>query len=85
MIKKKTNKSNKSNVLGILSVVFGAIGIFFFGLLFGTAGLICGIIGRGKDENKTLSLIGIILSAVAMLLSMLTIFGIFALLGGATL
>lgn len=74
---------DESNILGILSIVFGVIGIFVFGLLFGTIGLVCGIIGRGKDENKTLALIGIILSAVAILFSVLAVFGLFAIFGAA--
>ena len=76
---------DSSNVLGIISIVLGIIGIFFWGLLFGTIGLVCGIIGRSKDENKTLSTIGIILSAFAIITSILVMFGLVALFSAATL
>ena len=81
----KRQKKDSSNVLGIISIVLGIIGIFFWGLLFGTIGLICGIIGKGKEENKTLSIIGIVLSVFAILTSILVIFGIVALFSAASL
>ena len=81
----KKQKKDSSNVLGIISIVLGIIGIFFWGLLFGTIGLICGIIGKGKEENKTLSIIGIVLSVFAILTSVLVIFGIVALFSAASL
>ena len=77
------NKKDSSNTLGIISIVLGIIGIFFWGLLFGTIGLVCGIIGRGKDDNKTLSIIGIILSALAILTSILVMLGLVALFSAA--
>ena len=80
-----SKKKDPSNVLGIISIVLGIIGIFFWGLLFGTIGLVCGIIGRGKDENKTLSTIGIVLSVFALLTSVLVMFGLVALFSAATL
>ena len=75
------NSQNKDSsiVLGIISIVLGIIGIFFWGLLFGTIGLVCGIIGRKKDENKTMSTIGIVLSALAIISSILVMFGLIAL------
>ena len=81
----KKQKKDSSNVLGIISIVLGIIGIFFWGLLFGTIGLIYGIIGKGKEENKTLSIIGIVLSVFAILTSVLVIFGIVALFSAASL
>jgi len=77
------NKKDSSNTLGIISIVLGVIGIFFWGLLFGTIGLVCGLIGRGKDDNKTLSIIGIILSALAILSSILVMLGLVALFSAA--
>jgi len=74
-----SQKKDSSNVLGIISIVLGIIGIFFWGLLFGTIGLVCGIIGRKKDENKTMSTIGIVLSALAIISSILVMFGLIAL------
>ena len=79
MKKKRSNlKNDKSNVLGILSIVFGSVGLIIFGIIFGVAGLVCGIIGRKKDENKTLSIIGIILSSISIFLSLLTLIGVIA-------
>ena len=80
-----SKKTDSSNVLGIISIVIGINGIFFWGLLFGTIGLVCGIIGRSKDENKTLSTIGIIVSALAIISSILVMFGLFALFSAASL
>jgi len=85
MPKKKLNTKDSSNALGIISIVLGIIGIFFWGLLFGTIGLVCGIIGRGKDENKSISTIGIILSVIAILSSVLVMFGLVALFSAASL
>jgi len=79
------NKKDSSNTLGIISIVLGVIGIFFWGLLFGTIGIVCGLIGRGKDENKTLSTIGIILSAFAIITSVLVMLGLIALFSAASL
>ena len=75
---KTKKKIDKSNLFGILSIVFGVVGLFVFGLLFGTIGLVCGIMGRTKDENKTLSLIGIIFSSISLFLSILVFFGLIA-------
>ena len=83
--KKKLDTKDSSNALGIISIVLGIIGIFFWGLLFGTIGLVCGIIGRGKDENKSISTIGIILSVIAILSSVLVMFGLVALFSAAAL
>ena len=74
--KKRILKKDKSNILGILSIVFGSVGLIVFGFLFGIAGLICGIIGHKKEENQTLSIIGIILSSISLFLSILVFFGI---------
>ena len=79
MKKKDLNsKNDKSNVLGILSIVFGSVGLIIFGFIFGIVGLICGIIGHKKDENKTLSIIGIILSSISFFLSLFVFFGVIA-------
>ena len=78
---KTKKKIDKSNLFGILSIVFGVVGLFVFGLLFGTIGLVCGIMGGTKDENKTLSLIGIIISSIAVFLSLLVVFGLLSFFG----
>ena len=71
-------KKDKSNILGILSIIFGSIGLIIFGFIFGIAGLVCGIIGYKKDENQTLSTIGIVLSTISIFLSIFVFFGIIA-------
>ena len=76
--KKRILKKDKLNILGILSIVFGSVGLIVFGFLFGVVGLICGIIGHKKEENQTLSIIGIILSSISLFLSILIFFGIIA-------
>ena len=79
MKKKRSNsKNDKSKVLGILSIVFGSVGLIIFGFIFGIVGLVCGIIGHKKDENKTLSIIGIILSSISFFLSLFVFFGVIA-------
>ena len=77
MLTKKVEK-DQSNLLGILSIAFGIAGLFIFGFIFGLAGLICGIVGRKKDENITLSLIGIIHSSISIFLYVLVFFGLIA-------
>lgn len=54
--------------LGLLSIIFGAV-------TFGTVGLVLGIIGLVKSttqDEKTMNIIGIVVSAVAMLAGTLT-------------
>ena len=74
---KKKNNNNKGNLLGILSIVFGILGLlnFGFGFLFGVFGIICGFLGMSRDENGTISIIGTILSFISVILSMLIYFG----------
>jgi hypothetical protein len=74
---KKKNNNNKGNLLGILSIVFGILGLlnFGFGFLFGVFGITCGFLGMSRDENGTVSIIGTILSFISIILSMLIYFG----------
>ncbi len=74
---KKKNNNNKGNLLGILSIVFGILGLlnFGFGFLFGVFGIACGFLGMSRDENGTVSIIGTILSFISIILSMLIYFG----------
>ena len=78
--KNKKNKNNKdqSNILGILSIVFGIICLFAFGFgfLFGIVGLICGIKGLDREQNTTVSKLGIIFSIISLFLSLLIFFGL---------
>jgi len=70
--------SSPAKVLGIISIVFGGIGFLLCPILFGLAGVVCGVVGMvlAKDEPKTLAIIGTCLSAVSipvgMILGMIT-------------
>ena len=52
---------------GILSIVSAVISLGFFPLIFGALGIVLGAISHRKGE-KTLGLVGIILSAVFMVI-----------------
>ncbi len=62
----KKVKINKKNY-GVASVILGVIGLFFFPVIFGTAGLIVGIFGLKNKEEKKMSLIGIVISSISIL------------------
>lgn len=57
-------KENSTPIFGILSLIFGVIGLIIFPYIFGTIGLILGIIGINKEENKVLSIIGLCLAGI---------------------
>ena len=57
-----------SPVMGILSIVFSVLGIFFLAIIFAPLGLILGIISLFKKQ-VLLGVIGIILALVAIWLS----------------
>ncbi len=70
--------NTSKNIWGILALIGGILGIVLcwavFGAIFGIAGLIFGFIGlgavkKGMASNKGMNIWGIILSAVAILLS----------------
>ena len=56
--------------------MFGVIGLFAFGFLFGIVRLICGIKGLDREQNTTVSTIGIIFSIISLLKSLLIFFGL---------
>lgn len=68
----------QSHALGITSLVTGIIGLIFafcclpLGIILGLVALICGIIGKGKGQNYALA--GIILGALAIGLSVVSLF-----------
>lgn len=66
-------RSNKT--LGILALVLGIIGlvtsILFIGLLPSIAGLVLGIVALVKRQSKGLSIVGIICSAIGILVSLI--------------
>lgn len=74
--KKKDQSKDQSNVLGILSIVFGVIGLFALSLLFGIVGLVCGIKGLGRENNTTVSTIGIVFSIISLGKALLIFFGL---------
>lgn len=58
-------QANVSNTMSTLAIIFGAIGLLFVPLLFGTAGLVFGIIAKSKNEPRanvglTISIIGLV-------------------------
>lgn len=66
-------ESKKINALSIISLVLGILSILiccctWIGLLFGIAGLICGIIGKKKSPSG-IGTAGIICSIIGLLLS----------------
>ena len=71
----------KANVLGILSIVFGSIGILTIcgcgiGGIFGLIGIILGIIGliALKNSEKVTSIVGLVFSVIALIFGICWIF-----------
>lgn len=65
-------------ILGIVSIVCGVLGLLpGFGILLSIGGLICGLIGRGQAKaagnanGATLNKVGIILSALTLVIAFL--------------
>lgn len=60
-----------SNIFAIIGLVLNLIGFFIFPLVFGTAGLICSIVGYTKADElrsgKGLAIAGIILGVINVL------------------
>ncbi|RBP63925.1 uncharacterized protein DUF4352 [Brevibacterium sanguinis] len=79
--------NTSKNIWGILALIGGIVGIVLswaiFGAIFGIAGLIFGFIGlgavkKGLATNRGLNIWGIILSGVAILLSIVFLIGYIA-------
>lgn len=51
---------------GVLSIVCGALSWFILGIILAPAGLVLGIIGISKDSNKAPSVVGLVISAIAL-------------------
>jgi hypothetical protein len=74
-------RASSANKRGLLSVIFGALGIIFLfipsisiiGLAFSIAGFVLGIIGLSRDEDFTLALIGTILGGVVLVIYLIAI------------
>lgn len=66
----EVNTSDSGKTLGVLSIVFGAVGFLFCPIGFGLAGMICGIVGASIGQDKTLPTIGIVLSVLSIPIGM---------------
>ena len=65
---------------GLLSLIFGVISVFAFGVLFGTLGFIFGVVALFKGQIL-LAIVGIVLSMIGFGSSLFFAFGLLALLG----
>ena len=63
------------NLYGLLSLIFAVVGLFvpYLGLALLIAALVLGIIGLKRDNNPTMATIGLVLSAVFLLLIIIVI------------
>ena len=63
------------NIHGLLSLIFSVVGLFvpYLGFAMLIAALVLGIIGLRKDNNPTMATIGLVLSAVFLLLLIILI------------
>lgn len=70
--------NSSANTLGIVSIICGALGLFWalllalFGYLFGGAGLALALVGRSKDHYSRKCKTGLYLSIGALALSVLS-------------
>ncbi|MBK0420716.1 DUF4190 domain-containing protein [Leucobacter sp. CSA2] len=71
-----------SLVLGIVGVVFSFL-VSFVGLVAGVVGLVLGILARKKGQPKGMSLTGIILSAAAIVLAIISMIIVAMFIGAA--
>ena len=70
---------NPGKVLGIVGLILGVVGLAlwcapYFGIFFAIAGLVCSIIGARKTPqgmSSTISIVGIVISAIAIAVSLL--------------
>ncbi len=62
-----------SNVKGILALIFGIIGCFFFGIVFGIIAIILGVMGRKSDDTPMIATIGMILGIIAVVCWILSV------------
>jgi len=66
-----SGSSKAGKTLCVLSIVFGAIAFLLLPPFIGGAGLICGIIGVLKSEDKALGIIGIVVSVLGIIVGMI--------------
>lgn len=63
------------NIYGLLSLIFAVVGLFvpYIGLALLIAAFVLGLIGIKRDNNPTMAIIGLVLSAVILLLLLIVI------------
>lgn len=59
---------NSNEAFGIISIVFGIIGFFIFGIAFGIIAIICGLL---SGEHNNAGFIGIILGIIDIILTLI--------------
>ena len=63
--------SSGKNVLGVLSVIFGVIGLISFSIPRCVVGIVVGIIADKKHKNRRSQKIGVIISVIAFAISLI--------------
>jgi DNA-directed RNA polymerase subunit RPC12/RpoP len=71
IIRRPAPASNAAHTCSILSCIFGGISFLFCPILLGLTGIILGVVGASQSQNKTLGIIGIVLSATGMVVGVL--------------
>lgn len=68
-------KAAGGNLYGLLSLIFSVVGLFvpYVGLALLVAAVVLGIIGINRDNNPTMAIIGLVISALALLLILIVI------------
>ena len=67
------NHSSTPSSIGFASIVTSIFAWFFLPYIFAPAGIILGLIGLIKDENKVMSIIGLTISAMAFIFFMIAL------------
>lgn len=76
----EATRAGNANMTGLLSLIFSAVGLILLwtplgliGMALGIAGFVLGIIGLKKDANTTMALIGTILGALVIFMTLLAV------------
>ena len=62
---------NESNTYAILSIAFGAIGLFIFPITLGPAAIILGVLAIKKDQRRAFAYGGIALGIINVIVGIL--------------
>lgn len=65
--------TGSENLYGIVSIILALVSLFFFGSIFGGAAIVCGYIGYRRNDKK--GVIGMVIGAIALLLSVMVLLG----------